>query len=82
MTGPQWESTKYDFLSMSDQELRELWIPELMMTFGAACSALNKSWYGLKLCLRDGDIERARYYSKVIDNIKDALGLPPTEWNL
>lgn len=52
------------------------------MTFGAACSALNKSWYGLKLCLRDGDIERARYYSKVIDNIKDALGLPPTEWNL
>ncbi len=82
MTGSQWESTKYDFLSMGDKELRELWIPELMMNFGQACSALTKSWYGLKLCLRDGDLDRARYYSQVINEIQDALGVPVTEWNL
>jgi hypothetical protein len=68
---------------MSDQELRELWIPDLMMTFGAACSALNKSWYGFKLCMRDGDIERVRYYSQgVINKVQDGLGIPVTEWNL
>jgi hypothetical protein len=43
-----WHSSKYDIEGISWDEVRQLFIPELDMCWGPACSALKKSWYAYK----------------------------------
>jgi hypothetical protein len=75
-------STKYSFLDMDDIELRELWIAELGMNYGRACSALKKAWQGFRFNRNHGDEERVWYYAHVIKRFQAAFGIETTEFSL
>ncbi|MGB8933513.1 MAG: hypothetical protein WCC17_00230 [Candidatus Nitrosopolaris sp.] len=40
----KWQSSKFDFDAMDSDEIKELQIPELGVSFGAAVSTLKQSW--------------------------------------
>ncbi|MGB8935578.1 MAG: hypothetical protein WCC17_10795, partial [Candidatus Nitrosopolaris sp.] len=44
-TNESWVSSKYDIEGMHWTELQQIYLPELGMCWGPACSALRKSWY-------------------------------------
>ena len=67
---------------MDSNEIKELQIPELGMSFGAAISALKQSWAGFKLNRDRGEIGRMQYYIDTINRIQEALGLRVTEFQL
>lgn len=60
---------------MDQDELQELWIPEIGMSFGACVSALTQSWAGFKLNRERGEHGRVQYYANTINRIQKALGL-------
>jgi hypothetical protein len=70
------------FEDLGWEELQQLWIPELKLTFGAACSSLRKSWEELRLHKNRGDEERVLHYAQVINDIQSALGIEMTEFDL
>jgi hypothetical protein len=37
----RWESSKYDLDSLSWDEIADIWVEDLGMSFGSACSALS-----------------------------------------
>ena len=49
-----WVSSKYDIEGMHWTELQQIYLPELGMCWGPACSALRKSWYAYKMAGRQG----------------------------
>jgi hypothetical protein len=81
-SSPGWQSSIYNFQDYSAQELKDLWISDLNMTFGAACSALRKSWSAFKLNRDRGDEARTLYYSQVINKLQSGLGIEETIWDL
>lgn len=47
-----WVSSKYDIQNMSWKEISEIYLPEIDMRFGSACSALKKLWKSYKIAGR------------------------------
>ena len=73
-----WHSTKYDLESMSWNEIREIYLPEIQMTWGVACEAMRKSWFSYKMSKREGD--RGWDIILRINRIQRALGIKMTEF--
>ena len=71
-------ATKYDLESMSWNEIREIYLPEIQMTWGAACEAMRKSWFSYKMSKREGD--RGWDIILRINRIQRALGIEMTEF--
>src|SRR5215831_14524360 len=69
-----WHSTKYDLESMSWNEIREIYLPEIQMSWGSACEAMRKSWFSYKMSKREGD--RGWDIILRINKIQRALGIP------
>ena len=59
---------------MSWDEIKHIYLPELEMEWGNACSALKKTWYALK----KGGYTRDLAWR--INQIQDAMGIPVTEF--
>jgi hypothetical protein len=72
-------STRYDIENMDSEERRNLYIPELAMTWGQSYSALKKSWHQLKYCLKFGDFERVEILKTRISHIRESMGLENEE---
>jgi hypothetical protein len=81
-----WHSTKYPLETMTWDEIREIYVPEMQMTFGKCCESMRKSWYHYKMARKEGD--KAWDIILRIAKIERALGLemiefrdgPPVEW--
>jgi hypothetical protein len=81
-----WHSTKYPLETMTWDEIREIYVPEMQMTFGKCCESIRKSWYHYKMARKEGD--KAWDIILRIARIERALGLemiqfrdgPPVEW--
>lgn len=74
-----WVSSKYDIEGMHWTELQQIYLPELGMCWGPACSALRKSWYAYKMAGRQGG-----YRSDIafrINRIQAAMGIPKIEFH-
>jgi hypothetical protein len=72
-------STRFDIENMDSEERRNLYIPELAMTFGRSYSALKKSWQQLKYSLKVGDYDRVEMLKTRISHIRDSMGLENEE---
>jgi hypothetical protein len=59
--------------------LQQQYIPELKMCYGAACSALTKSWKAFRIA-RQNDTGESRYYAWVINSLQAGLGLEPSQF--
>jgi hypothetical protein len=74
-----WTSTKYpEIENMHWSEIAAIYVPELQMRWGSACSALKKSWFHLKLLKRRG--EYAGDIQWRIQKIQRSLGIPVTQF--
>ena len=73
-----WISSKYDIEGMHWQELQQLYLPELKMCWGPACSSLKKSWQAYKAAGRNG-----MYRTDIawrINAIQNAMGIEKSEF--
>jgi hypothetical protein len=73
-----WQSTKYDFQHMDPQVLQRLYLPELKMCFGPACSSLRKLWKSYKIASRTGESRSWQAYKIV--QIERAMGLEVSQF--
>jgi hypothetical protein len=73
-----WHSTKYDLDNMDWNEIREIYLPEIQMSWGSACEAMRKSWFSYKMSKREGD--RGWDIILRINRIQKALGIELTEF--
>jgi hypothetical protein len=74
-----WTSSRYDLESKDWDNIREIFIPELQMTFGQASSALKRSWYAYRRSRKEG----SGYNNDLawrINRIQHYLGIPLTEF--
>lgn len=77
-TNELWISSKgYDTQNMPREELQKLWIPGLKMTYGAAVSALTKSWTAYRIAGRNGE-PRGDLAIRIL-NIQKNLGIPQSD---
>lgn len=75
-----WTSSRYDLESKDWDNIRDIFIPQLEMTFGQACSALKRSWYAYKMSRK----EVGGYNNDLawrINRIQHYLGIPLTEFS-
>jgi hypothetical protein len=68
-----WQSSKFDIQNMDWRELREMYLPEVKMKFGPACSAIRKLWKSYKIAGRMG--ESRSWQAWKITEIQRAMGL-------
>jgi hypothetical protein len=73
-----WVSSKYDIEGMHWTELQQIFLPELEMCWGPACSALRKSWFAYKLAGKQGLYRGDIAYR--IRTIQDAMGIKKSEF--
>lgn len=73
-----WHSTKYDLENMDWNQIREIYLPEIQMSWGSACEAMRKSWFSYKMSKKEGD--RGWDIILRINKIQRALGIPLTEF--
>ena len=71
-------TSKYDIESMHWTELQQIYLPELGMCWGPACSALRKSRYAYKQLGRTGQYRNDIAYR--ITKIQNAMGIAKTEF--
>ncbi|MFZ0220378.1 MAG: hypothetical protein WAM42_01625 [Candidatus Nitrosopolaris sp.] len=74
-----WVSTKYDIEGMHWTELQQIYLPELGMCWGPACSALRKSWYAYKMAGRQGGYRADIAFR--INRIQAVMGIPKIEFH-
>ena len=67
---------------MDSDELKELQIPELGLSFGASISVFKQSWAAFKLNRDRDEPARVQYYPDTINRIQEALGIEVTEFQL
>ena len=73
-----WVSEKFPIQDMGWSAMKGVYIPELSMSFGQACSALKKSWRHYRILGREG-----AYRDDIgwrIQRIQQALGLERTQF--
>jgi hypothetical protein len=71
-----WVSSKYDTQNMHWTELQQLYLPELGMCWGPACSSLKRLWKSYKIA---GRSEEARSdIAWKIRNIQRSMGIQET----
>ena len=68
-----WASSKYATQNMTWEEVSEIFISELDMTFGAAINSLKKLWKSYKIAGRTGEFRGDTAWK--ITQIQDALGI-------
>jgi len=73
-----WVSSKYDIEGIHWTDLQQIYLPELGMCFGPACSALRKSWRQYKIAGRNGEPRGDLAYRIV--RIQRALGIPQSDF--
>lgn len=73
-----WVSSKYDIQNMSWKEISEIYLPEIDMRFGSACSALKKLWKSYKIAGRNGE-PRGDIAWK-IHRIQSAMGIERSQF--
>jgi len=74
-----WTSSRFDLESKDWNNIKEIFIPELEMTFAQACSALKRSWFAYKMSRKQG-VGHNSELSWRINRIQYYLGIPLTEW--
>src|SRR5215469_10536906 len=74
-----WTSSKYDIEGMHWTELQQIYLPELGMCWGPACSALRKSWYAYKMAGHQGGYRADIAFR--INRIQAAMGIPKIEFH-
>ena len=72
-----WVSSKYDIQGMSWTEISEIYLPEIDMRFGSACSALKKCWYAYKMVRKQGLDSGDLVYR--INCIQSVMGIKKSE---
>jgi hypothetical protein len=73
-----WVSSKYPIQDMHWRELQQIYLPELNMNWGQACSSLKKSWQAYKAAGRNG-----MYRTDIawrINAIQKAMGIEKSEF--
>jgi hypothetical protein len=73
-----WSSTKYDIEGMHWSELQQIFLPEIQMCWGPACSALKKSWHQFRMLGKAGQYRADIGFR--INRIQRALGIPVTRF--
>ncbi|MGB8933514.1 MAG: hypothetical protein WCC17_00235 [Candidatus Nitrosopolaris sp.] len=68
-------STRFNIEGLNRHERNNIYIKELAMTWGQSWSALRKTWYRLKLALRNGDYQEIQMLKDRIVVIRTAMGL-------
>ena len=71
---PDWVSTKFDLQNTPWQELQKIYLPEVKMCLGPACSALKRNWLKYKIT-SDNGIDSRRNISWTINKLQAAIGL-------
>lgn len=74
----EWYSSKFDIVGLSWAQISEIYVDELDMKWGPACSALKKNWYNYKWAAREGRYRGDSAYRIV--TIQKALGIPVSEF--
>src|SRR5215831_4486771 len=74
-----WTSSRFDLQSKDWNNIKEIFIPELEMTFAQACSASKRSWFAYKMSRKQG-VGHNSELSWRINRIQYYLGIPLTEW--
>jgi hypothetical protein len=77
-TNESWISSKYD-TGIHWTELERIYLPEINMTWGQACSAIKKSWFSYKMAGKSGMYRGDIAYR--IQNIQRVMGIPITEFD-
>lgn len=73
-----WVSSKYPIENMHWTELQQLYLPDIGMCWGSACSAIKKLWKSYKIAGRTGE-PRSDIAWK-IRNIQRAMGIPESQF--
>ena len=71
-----WVSSKYDTQNMHWTELQQLYLPELGMCWGPACSSLKRLWKSYKIAGRSGEARSDIAWK--IRNIQRSMGIQET----
>jgi hypothetical protein len=70
-----WQSTKYDFAGIGWADATSIFVEELGMDVGQACSALKKSWAAYRIALASKSGAEIKMLQWRINNIQQALGI-------
>jgi hypothetical protein len=76
-----WISSKYPIENMHWSEIADIFLPELGIKWGAACSSLKKSWWSYKMAKKYGNgLDSRRDLSWRIQKIQRSMGIPVTQF--
>ena len=73
-----WHSDKYPIEGLHWRELQRIYVEDLQMTWGSACSAIKKTWRVFKLGKLRG--EYVTDLAMRINRLQDGMGIPRTEF--
>ena len=80
-TNESWVSDKYDIVGLHWTEIQQIYVEDLGMTWGQACSALKKSWNSYKRARSRGEgTYNTRDIALRILRIQHGLGIPQSEF--
>jgi hypothetical protein len=71
---PDWVSTRFDLQNTPWQELQKIYLPEVKMCLGPACSALKRNWLKYKITSGNG-VDSRRDIAWTINKLQAAIGL-------
>jgi hypothetical protein len=72
-----WTSSKYPIENMHWSEIADIFLPELGIKWGAACSSLRKSWFAYKMVGKYGSrLDSRRDLAYRINKIQASMGVP------
>jgi hypothetical protein len=72
-------SNRFNVEGMDAHERNSIYVKELSMSYGQGWSALKKTWWQLKYCLKIGDFEQVETLKARISYIRSAMGLENEE---
>jgi hypothetical protein len=76
-----WISSKYPIEGMHWSEIADIFLPELGIKWGAACSSLKKSWWSYKMSKKYGSgLDSRRDLAYRINKIQYSMGIPLTQF--
>jgi hypothetical protein len=76
-----WTSTKYPIENMHWSEIADIFLPEIQMKWGAACSSLKKSWWSYKMSKKYGNgLDSRRDLAYRIKKIQHSMGIALTQF--
>jgi hypothetical protein len=71
-----WTSTRYEIEGMRWSDIERIYLPEIGMCWGPACSAIKKSWWAFKMAGKNGGYRTDIAFR--INRIQAAMGIPRT----